>query len=63
MTVLVDIPRVDNAMELVGEFDTVAEAVEWIREHLGYCDDEGNMLLITVLDDEDEDLVVEGDDD
>jgi hypothetical protein len=29
-----------------GQFKTKAEAVAWIRENIGPCDDEGNVCLI-----------------
>jgi hypothetical protein len=27
--------------------DTKAEAVAWVRQHLGPCDDDGNICLLT----------------
>lgn len=37
----------DGAWHPLRTFDTKADAVEWIREHLGWCDDNGNICLIS----------------
>jgi hypothetical protein len=34
----------------VGTFATKEEAVKWIRENIGYCDDDGNICLLTLAD-------------
>ena len=49
---LVDIPDPGDAWKEVGQFDSKTAAVEWIRKHIGPCDDDGNICLITTLDDE-----------
>lgn len=28
-------------------FATKGEAIQWIRDHIGYCDDDGTVCLIT----------------
>lgn len=38
----------DHAWKNVGNFHTKAEAVRWIRENIGPCDDDGNIGLITL---------------
>lgn len=50
----VDLPRVDDSCNCVGEFDTREEAVAWIREHVGVCDDFGNLCLLSEFPDEEE---------
>lgn len=50
---LVDIPTLqtletpDSGWTNVGSFASKSEAIQWIRENIGYCDDEGNINLIT----------------
>ncbi len=49
----IDIPTeatiqgVDGPWRNLTTFKSKKEAVEWIREHIGYCDDDGNVCLIT----------------
>jgi hypothetical protein len=50
--VYVDVPVADRlgeeeCWENVGRFESVADAVAWIRENVGPCDDAGNVCLIT----------------
>ncbi len=45
--VFVDLPRVGGTSENVGVFKDKAEAVAWIRANVGYCDDDGNVNLLT----------------
>lgn len=53
MAFLVDIPTErtigdDNGPWLnVGQFKTKEEAVQWIRDNIGPCDEEGRIELIT----------------
>jgi hypothetical protein len=37
----------DSAWINLKTFNTREEAVDWIRENIGYCDDEGRINLIT----------------
>lgn len=52
--VYVDLPDVhaldneDKSWQNVANFTTKEEAVEWIRENVGHCDDDGNICLITL---------------
>ena len=40
----------------LGSSETKEEAVEWIRENIGWCDDEGRMCLLSECEvEEDED--------
>ncbi len=52
MSYCVDLPNPNDLGENaswtnVSAFDTKEEAVAWIRANIGYCDDEGNLSLIT----------------
>lgn len=51
----VDIPVLDDAMKCVGEFDSMDEALVFIREHIGDCDEQGKIGLITEMEEEAED--------
>jgi hypothetical protein len=37
----------DGSWTNLAQCDTKAEAVAWIREHVGECDDDGNICLLT----------------
>ena len=50
---VVDLPKVREAFEFLDSFDSKTKAVEWIRENIGHCDDNGNICLITETQDED----------
>lgn len=50
--VYVDLPTIDGSWKNVATFSTKAEAVAWIRAHVGHCDDDGNVSLVTELDDQ-----------
>lgn len=58
MVFWVDIPKpdigIDGEWTNVGTFKTKAEAVAWIRENIGDCDDEGRIGLISQGGDNDE---------
>lgn len=49
----VDIPTLETIQDEnapfinVADFPTKKQAVAWIREHIGNCDDDGNICLIT----------------
>jgi hypothetical protein len=48
--VYVDLPNTSDLsgpMVTVGRFRTKAEAVAWVRENIGYCDDDGRICLLT----------------
>ena len=51
--VYVDVPdkngigEADNSWVNVANFTTVEDAVKWIRDNIGHCDDAGNVRLIT----------------
>jgi len=51
--VYVDLPDVnklgaDCSWRSVANFHTVPEAISWIRENVGNCDDDGNICLLTL---------------
>lgn len=54
--VYVDVPNPntvgegDNEWVNVGNFTTKSQAVAWIRENLGPCDDDGRICLLTLGD-------------
>lgn len=56
MGYFVDIPTVETissdegAWTNLGTFSSKAEAVEWIRANIGWCDDDGNICLLTMAD-------------
>lgn len=50
----VDLPRVGGECEHVASFDSRAEALAWIREHIGPCDDAGQISLLSSIDDGEE---------
>lgn len=39
----------------LSSFETKEEAIDYIRKYIGYCDDEGNVCLITKGESNDED--------
>lgn len=52
---LVDIPTCpadDEGWVNVEEFDTKQEAIAFIKEHIGVCDDDGNVCLISKIEDD-----------
>lgn len=53
---VIDLPDygTDGDWREVGQFDSTKEAVEWVRQHVGICDDFGNINLLTALDEEGE---------
>lgn len=56
MKVFVDIPECDDGSttptgwKLLRQFNSKADAVEWIRKFIGSCDDDGNICLLTIKD-------------
>lgn len=44
----------DSGWLNVGKFDSIEQAVEFIRKHFGPCDDEGRISLITKTETESE---------
>lgn len=55
MAYYVDLPVTGSeTWENVFIGETKEEAVEWIRSNIGYCDDDGNISLISQLDEEEE---------
>lgn len=44
---LVDLPVLGGTWNNVASFDDKQKAIQWIRENIGHCDDEGNICLIT----------------
>lgn len=53
MPYYVDLPNANGEWETAWVFKTKEEAVEWIREVIGHCDDDGNLGLITEIKKED----------
>lgn len=54
MAYYVDLPNVSGQCENVYVSKTKEEAVEWIRANVGYCDDDGNIGLISKIEEEEE---------
>jgi len=56
MGYFVDIPTPETissdegAWVNLGTFSSKAEAVKWIRANIGWCDDDGNICLLTMAD-------------
>ena len=46
---MVDLPVLGGTWNNVASFDDKEKAIQWIRENIGHCDDEGNICLITQL--------------
>jgi hypothetical protein len=69
MVVLIDVPDPNRLgsggpggwVQVGEEFDSKAEAVAWIRANIGNCDDDGNICLLTELEEEEEEEEEEGD--
>lgn len=61
MSFLVDFPGPDGNWHEMGEFDTHAEAVQWIRETLGHCEEDGSVCLISDISEEEEEAEEEED--
>lgn len=58
----VDIPTMETikdgpegAWTNVGTFSSKSEAIEWIRDNIGYCDDEGRICLLTHMENDEND--------
>lgn len=48
---IVDIPNKEQVFaDEVFSADTKEEAIAWIRENIGHCDDDGNICLLTEVD-------------
>lgn len=64
MAYYVDIPTLatindggEGAWTNVGTFETKEQAVAWVRENVGYCDDDGNICLLTLKDSDNNEVV------
>lgn len=56
MDYFVDLPAVGGKWRNVFIGKTKVEVIEWIRSNIGHCDDDGNVCLISEIEeDEDED--------